>query len=104
MAFERLIGLHVVDEAQYTRYREKMTPILSSYGGEFGYDLRVAEVLKSPLTDSPSLNRVFTIRFPTEETSQAFFADTAYRDVRREHFENAVDQTTVMATYAPATD
>ena len=48
MAFERLVGLQVIDEAGYQAYRDAMTPLLHACGGSFGYDFRIAEVLKSP--------------------------------------------------------
>src|SRR5690242_11847179 len=57
----RLFGLDVKDEFGYRRYREGMTPILKSYGGSFGYDFVVSQVLKSE-TAAP-INRVFTVVF-----------------------------------------
>lgn len=97
MAFETLVGLNVVDDEQYRAYRAAMTPILKSFGGGFGYDFRIAEVLKSE-SDAP-MNRVFTIHFPDEDTMNAFFADGAYLEARQKHFLNAVTDVTVIAHY-----
>ena len=41
-----LVGLEVTDDASSARYRSGMTPILASYGGAFGYDFVVAQVLR----------------------------------------------------------
>ena len=66
MPVEMLAGLNVVDDEAYQSYRDGMTPILESFGGGFGYDFKVAEVLKSA-TEAP-INRVFTIYFPNEDS------------------------------------
>ena len=47
MAFERVMGLHVIDDDEYQRYRDAMEPILNAIGGSFGYDFKIAEVLRS---------------------------------------------------------
>jgi uncharacterized protein (DUF1330 family) len=99
MAAERgrhviLMGLEVIDDASYGRYRAGMTPILETYGGSFACDFVVAKVLKGP---SERLNRVFTIAFPDRETRTRFFADARYREVRAEHFEPAVARVVVLA-------
>lgn len=39
-----LVVLNIVDDAAYQSYRE-MDPILKRYGGGFGYNLKVSEVL-----------------------------------------------------------
>lgn len=97
MAFETLVGLNVVDDAGYQAYRTAMMPILNSFGGGFGYDFKISEVLKSA-TEAP-INRVFTLYFPDEETMKAFFRDATYLEARRTHFENAVMDVTIIATY-----
>ena len=91
-----LMGLEVTDYASYARYPAGMKPILESYGGSFGCDFVVAEVLKGP---SERLNRVFTIAFPDRTTQARFFADARYRAVRAEHFEPAVAQAVVLAEF-----
>jgi hypothetical protein len=45
-----LLGVEIVDEAAYARYRAAMTPILGTYGGSFGVDLAVARVLRVAAT------------------------------------------------------
>lgn len=99
MAHETLVGLNVVDDAGYQAYRREMTPILERYGGGFGYDFRIAEVLRSE-TDAP-INRVFTIRFPDETAKERFFSNAEYVAIKQQHFERAVDGTTIIATYEP---
>lgn len=98
MAYERLLGIFVTDEAAYQKYRDGMLPILSSYGGNFGYDLRVSEVLKAE--NDARINRVFTIYFPDKETSDNFFADERYVAVRTQYFEPSVSDVTIIATYS----
>ena len=95
--YERLVALEVVDERGYQTYRDAMTPILEKHGGTFGYDFRVSEVLKSEADHR--INRVFTIRFPDQETSELFFASDEYREVRKNYFDPAVEGITVIAAY-----
>ena len=90
----RLVALTVTDPVAYGRYRAGMTPILESYGGRFGCDFVVAEVL---LGAERSANRVFTIEFPDADAQQRFFADERYRAVRAEFFAPAVATTQVLA-------
>jgi uncharacterized protein (DUF1330 family) len=97
MVIEMLVGLQVVDDAGYQSYRDEMTPILESYGGGFGYDFQVSEVLK-PQTQAP-INRVFTIYFPDPNLRDAFFSNATYLTVRQRHFEKSVTDTTIIATY-----
>ena len=97
MPHENLVGLHVVDDARYQQYRRAMTPILESYGGGFGYDFKVSEVLISQ-TDSP-INRVFTIRFPDRDQGERFFSDPEYVKVKKKYFDGAVEATTILARY-----
>jgi uncharacterized protein (DUF1330 family) len=74
-----------------------MTPILLRYGGGFGYDLVVSEVLKS---ESPRpINRVFTIFFPSRDTAERFFADAEYLRVRKELFEPALAAVSMLASF-----
>lgn len=95
--YTNLVGLRVVDDEGYGRYRAAMTPILERFGGRFGYDFVVSEVLRSE-TEAP-IDRVFTIVFPDRETCQAFFADPEYQQVRATYFEPAVSHTTILAEY-----
>ena len=97
MAIEMLVGLRVVDEETYHSYREQMMPILESYGGGFGYDFKVSEVLKSQ-TKAP-INRVFTISFPDQGSRDSFFSNDVYLKIRQQNFEKSVTDTTIIATY-----
>lgn len=97
MAFEMLVGMHVTDDDAYQDYRNGITPILDRHGGGFGYDFRVSEVLRSE-SDAP-INRVFTIRFPSEAVMEDFFANEQYLAVKERHFVGAVSDTTIIATY-----
>lgn len=97
MAIEMLVGLHVVDEEGYQSYRNEMTPILEGYGGEFCYDFKVSEVLKSQ-TKAP-INRVFTLSFPDQDSRNAFFSNGEYLKIRQRYFEKSVTDTTIIATY-----
>lgn len=97
MSHETLVGLHVVDEGVYARYREAMTPILERYGGGFRLDFIVARALRSDVPHE--INRVFAIHFPDASRKEAFFADPAYRDVRAAYFDRAVKATAILATY-----
>lgn len=97
MAIEMLVGLDVVDDESYSRYRSEMTPILESFGGGFGYDFKVSAVLESKT--QAKINRVFTIYFSSEVSMNSFFAHEAYLEVKRRHFEESVADTTIIATY-----
>ena len=97
MALEMLVGLNVVDDEAYQSYRDEMTPILKSYGGGFGYDFKVSEVLKSK-TEAP-INRVFTIYFSNEDSMNSFFSNDEYLKIKQRHFEKSVTDTTIIATY-----
>jgi len=85
---EILMALRVTDEDMYARYRAHMTPLLQACGGTFGVDVRVAEVLKNPGTEP--FNRLFTIRFPSLSTHEAFFSDPDYLSVRERFFAGSV--------------
>jgi uncharacterized protein (DUF1330 family) len=97
MAFEILVGLNITDEEIYKSYRKKMMPILSSYGGGFGYDFKISEVLESR-TKAP-INRVFIIYFPDKESMNLFFLNKEYLEIKQIHFENSVSNTTIIASY-----
>jgi hypothetical protein len=68
---ELLVGLNVIDSAEYARYRAAMRPILEAHQGSFGLDVWVAEVLRSP--QGTAFNRLFTLCFPSVERRDAFF-------------------------------
>ena len=83
-----LMGVQVIDETGYTRYRSEIMPLLEAHGGRFVLDVRVAEILRTP---SPSaFNRLFVVRFPSAEQRDAFFADRDYLAIRARWFEPSV--------------
>ena len=85
--YEAMIGLNVIDDAMYSRYRAEMAPILEAHGGSFGVDVRVSEVLRPA---EKAFNRLFTLRFPSLEKREAFFSNPAYLEVRKRLFEPSV--------------
>jgi uncharacterized protein (DUF1330 family) len=95
--YEFLVGLDVSDNEVYSDYRAAMKPILTSYGGEFGFDFIVSEVLRSEV-DKP-INRVFTIRFPDQSVAENFFTDSEYLKVKEQLFDAAVSHTTIISSY-----
>ena len=97
MAIERLVALYVSDNEMYEEYRNAMMPILKEFGGGFGYDFKVSEVLKSEVKEP--INRVFTIHFESEEKMDAFFTNTEYLAVKSRYFEPSVDAATEIARY-----
>ena len=97
MSIERLVGIEVTDNNNYDLYRKEMYPILQSYGGDFGYDFKVSEVLKTK-SDHP-INRVFTIRFPNDEALENFFSDATYLEVKKKYFTPSVAGVTSIAKY-----
>ena len=100
MAYERIMGLYVSDDALYQKYREGMMPILHSYGGDFGFDFKVSEVLRSKTNDD--INRVFTIEFPSKEKMDAFFECEEYLAVREQYFDKSVTSKTVISLHEKA--
>lgn len=97
MSYQILVGLCVTDDRLYSEYRDAMTPILESYGGGFGYDLKVSQVLKSE-TSEP-INRVFTIVFKDRASKKDFFSDPSYLEIKNKYFEPSVSHTTLIADY-----
>ncbi len=97
MTFERIMGIYVSDAEEYQRYREKMMPILHSFGGSFGYDFKIAEVLLSK-TEDP-INRVFTIEFPSKDVMDDFYSDSKYLQVQKKHFTNSVSSKTIISMH-----
>ena len=97
MAYEILVGLHVLDENIYKAYRTAIGPLLTTYGASFGYDFKVSEVLR-PDTDK-EINRVFTLSFRDNNAMEAFFTDSEYLDIKQALFEKAVGKRTIIAGY-----
>lgn len=97
MAIERLVGLNVIDDDLYNTYRDKMLPVLIQHGGNFGYDFKVSEVLRSEVNES--INRVFTIFFETEQSMDDFFGNEEYLKIRKKYFEPSVAFATTISKY-----
>ncbi|MBQ4838625.1 MULTISPECIES: DUF1330 domain-containing protein [Pseudoalteromonas] len=95
--YEMLVGLDVKDDNLYSDYREAMKPVLVSMGGEFGYDFRIEEVLKSEVTQN--INRVFTIRFPNKNVMTSFFNAPEYQVVKAKYFTPSVRDITIIREY-----
>jgi uncharacterized protein (DUF1330 family) len=97
MSFERIVGLDVTDDEEYQKYRDAMVPILESFGGSFGFDFKIAEVLKSKTEDS--INRVFTIDFPSKEVMDDFFSEPSYLEVKNKYFKHSVSSATTISMH-----
>ncbi len=91
------MGIYVNDDEEYQRYREGMTPILHSFGGAFGFDFKISEVLLSKTDDD--INRVFTIEFPSKEVMDEFFSNHEYLAVQARHFVNSVTSKTIISMH-----
>lgn len=90
--YEMTVGVNIVDQEAYARYRAEMTPILESMGGGFRFDCEVSRVLKNEKGDA--VNRVFVIGFPDRVTKERFFSDARYLDIRERWFTKAVQGVT----------
>lgn len=97
MSFERIMALEVTDDDEYQKYREHMIPILHSFGGSFGFDFKVSEVLKSKTVTA--INRVFTLDFPSKAIMEQFFTDPAYLAVKDEYFQKSVKSVTIISMH-----
>ncbi|PKI15964.1 DUF1330 domain-containing protein [Colwellia sp. 12G3] len=102
MSYEILVGLHVLDDYTYEKYRIAMKPILSDYQGYFCYDFKVSDVLISQALTPDShcdINRVFTLNFISKEKMDNFFSDPQYLLVKEEFFVKSVGSATILASY-----
>jgi uncharacterized protein (DUF1330 family) len=97
MSFERIMGLEIIDDEVYQQYRENMIPILNHFGGSFGFDFKVSDVLKSK-TEDP-INRVFTIDFPSRVMMDDFFSDPSYLEVKNKYFKHSVKSVTTISMH-----
>jgi uncharacterized protein (DUF1330 family) len=97
MSFERIMGIEVVNDEAYQKYRENMIPILHSFGGSFGFDFKVSEVLKSKTGDT--INRVFTLDFPSKDVMDAFFSHATYLAVKEKYFLHSVNSVTTISMH-----
>ena len=97
MSFERIMGLEIINDEEYQKYRENMIPILHSFGGSFGFDFKVNEVLKSKTDDA--INRVFTLDFPSKEIMEQFFTNPDYLAVKEKYFLHSVKSVTTISMH-----
>ena len=97
MSFERIMGIEVIDDEVYQQYRENMIPILNTFGGSFGFDFKVSDVLISK-TDQ-AINRVFTLDFPSKAIMESFFSDPAYLNVKSKYFNDSVSSVTTISMH-----
>lgn len=98
MSYEIAVGLLVVDQESYSRYRKEMHPLLEEAGGAFRYDFEVARVLRSE-EGGAEINRTFVLRFPDKSSKERFFADPRYIETRRRFFDPAVKARVLIAEY-----
>ena len=101
MSYERIMGLDVIDDQEYQKYREAMAPILKSFGGSFGFDFKVSKVLLSKTEDN--INRVFTIAFPSQKHMEEFFSNPDYLAVKEKYFNNSVKSKTIISLHEAST-
>jgi uncharacterized protein (DUF1330 family) len=97
MAFERIMGIEVTDEVMYQLYRDAMAPILKTFGGSFGFDFKIEEVLRSKTSNK--INRVFTLAFASQLDMESFFSDPNYLIVKDTYFNKSVNSVTVIALH-----
>ena len=97
MSYEMIVGLQIKDESSYAEYRKAMKPLLEKVKGGFRYDFKIGEVLKNEA--KKPINRVFIIYFEDQQKKELFFSDPAYQSIKKQFFESAVSNTTIMAEY-----
>lgn len=97
MRYEIVVGLEVVDQEAYARYRTEMGPLLAEAGGTFRYDFAVSSMIHGEV--GAAINRAFVIQFPNRSTKERFFADPRYLEIRRRLFEPAVKARVTIAEY-----
>lgn len=88
MPFEMTVGLWVNDQANYTRYRDAIAPLLEATSARFRYDFEVSRTLRSET--GTEINRLFLLSFLGAHEKDAFFANEEYRAIRRTYFEPSV--------------
>ncbi|WP_372655670.1 DUF1330 domain-containing protein [Halobacteriovorax sp.] len=97
MSYEMMVGLQIKNDAEYTRYREAMGPILKMYGGGFRYDFKISETLRNE--ESRPINRVFAIYFENKEKMNEFFNNPDYVKAKKTYFNTSVEATTILSEY-----
>ncbi len=100
MSYVRIVGLQILDDAEYSAYRSAMAPLLDQHRGSFAWDLRVSDVLYSP--GDAAITRAFALRFPDQAAHDAFFAHPDYAPVRERHFDASVGAVTSLGRFIEA--
>jgi uncharacterized protein (DUF1330 family) len=96
MAYERVMGLRVIDHERYSQYRQLIAPLMFRYGGRFLFDFDVSRDLISP---DRQINRVFAARFPDPDTKDRFFNDPEYRAIREQYYNPSVAETHLLSEH-----
>lgn len=102
---EILVGLKVVDDEGYRKYRNKMKPILFNMGGGFRYDFIVSETCNLDISNQfhhqmdSSINRVFIIHFPNQKVRDDFFNNEDYKKIKKKYFDRSVTSTKIIAEW-----
>jgi uncharacterized protein (DUF1330 family) len=91
------VGVNVVNAEMYAQYRAEMSPLLTASGGSFVVDVEVAQIFRAP--EATPFNRLFTIRFPTRERLEAFFAAPEYLAIRQRLFDPSVSARVQLGKY-----
>lgn len=97
MSYNKIVGLNVIDQASYQRYRDEMTPILLQHGGRFIYDFTIEKTLTS--ISSKPITRLFVISFPDQSSQDNFFKSENYLEIRKRWFVPAVDGITSLGNF-----
>ena len=95
--YEYIVGLDIVNDELYDKYRKFMMPILNKYGGGFKYDFKIQQTLKSSCEEN--INRVFLIYFPSKIKADEFFSNKEYLLIKDKYFTPSVKSTTIISSY-----
>lgn len=97
MSFNVLVGAELKDEDLYQAYRDKMYPLLKSFGGDFKYDFQAKATAMSQ--NGTNFNRVFVISFPDEKSRDSFFSDAEYLAIREDYLNPSVVEITPLSSW-----
>src|SRR5262249_28375887 len=97
MSFEMIMGLFVLDQEKYAKYRAEIAPLLQAAAGRFVHDFEVARTLKSDA--GHDINRWFMPQFPDRADKGRFFKNPQSFEIRARLFAKAGGETTTIAEY-----
>lgn len=86
---ETLVALNVQDEQLFSKYCERVTPLLKEYEGSLTYN-RVVEENRNDDSDDEIINHILILQFGSEELKNAFHNNNNYRKAKKELFDKAV--------------